>query len=782
MKITNPITLDVARSNSYICLLGKQFDSNSRYLQVTLTNNGQPLPISSGASVILRATRADGTAATVAGTVNGDGTATVEIDDYILEAAGNATLSIEVSSAGEVLTSASFNLNVQKADASGWVRVYVAAASLSAGNYYITIGGTSYSFTTTQTIPAGGMIYFASTGGTAQTRDASGNVLDASLTLTEASTGTELTSDVATMSFLDAIAGRVAILEDTDNAVVGSAEALLGGPAQDDAVYTIRASANTARKALRAIKGVTMGWNQIQQSQSISTPGTYNDVVMSNTGSAVHISGTASATIGNIYFSAAGYTSTAPGHVYLLYGCPASGGASKFYIEPLMGAGADWCKGYPKDVGSGVVFKAIKTNDSPDYIYGIRLLINSGTAVDADVNCYLTDLTHDLGPTIADYAYTLESGTPGAGVAWLADNFPELMSKYHAYDTGSLQSTKVSASKASGFNLWDEEWEVGNIDASTGQNTPYSGTMRSKNYIRVLPNSKIYFYCSVTQTGSFPFFAYDENKSYLGTFDVYAQNVFTTPSGCAFIRFRTTGGYGASYRNDICLNLSNLLLNGTYRPHAEHSYPIQPVELRGVLSLDANNKVITTGDEYKSDGAVTRRFGIVDLGDLTWNYDDTTYPGSPYFYSSAISDAKAASVCKSAKYINDTSATASMPDKSCKVTSAKTVYLIDHSFTTAAALTTALSGIYLYYELATPTTETATPFTELQRVDDGIEEFVDAEVEAGTRDVAIPAGTDALVYRDLAALLGAIPNPPTTAGTYTLHATVTSTNATFSWS
>ena len=43
MKITNPITLDVARSNSYICLLGKQFDSNSRYLQVTLTNNGQPL-------------------------------------------------------------------------------------------------------------------------------------------------------------------------------------------------------------------------------------------------------------------------------------------------------------------------------------------------------------------------------------------------------------------------------------------------------------------------------------------------------------------------------------------------------------------------------------------------------------------------------------------------------------------------------------------------------------------------------------------------------------------
>lgn len=138
---------------------------------------------------------------------------------------------------------------------------------------------------------------------------------------------------------------------------------------------------------------------------------------------------------------------------------------------------------------------------------------------------------------------------------------------------------------------------------------------------------------------------------------------------------------------------------------------------------DTGNELLRSAgavaDEKTPDGTITRRIGVVDLGELIWNYDDTTYPGSPYFYSSAISDAKASSVCKSAKYINDTSATASMPDKSYKVTSAKTVYLIDHSFTTAAALTTALSGIYLYYELATPTTEQGTDFNPGYAVEAG---------------------------------------------------------------
>ena len=212
MKITNPITLDVARSNSYICLLAKQFDSNSRYLEITLADNGQPLTIPADASVVLRATRADGTGAVVSGTV-ADGKAAVEIDDYILEVAGAVTLSLEISKGGEILTTTHCNLTVQKADANGWIRVYVADANKVAGNYYITIGGVSYSFTTSQAIPAGGSVYFSSNNATAETRDATGAVIETGLVLTEGTTGTQLVTDVPTMSFLATIAGRVAALE-----------------------------------------------------------------------------------------------------------------------------------------------------------------------------------------------------------------------------------------------------------------------------------------------------------------------------------------------------------------------------------------------------------------------------------------------------------------------------------------------------------------------------------------------------------------------------------------
>ena len=61
-----------------------------------------------------------------------------------------------------------------------------------------------------------------------------------------------------------------------------------------------------------------------------------------------------------------------------------------------------------------------------------------GNVVTFDFN--IVDLTAYFGSaTIADYVHTLESGTAGAGVAWLKENAPQLF-EYHAYDAGSLVS------------------------------------------------------------------------------------------------------------------------------------------------------------------------------------------------------------------------------------------------------------------------------------------------------------------------------------------------------
>ena len=65
------------------------------------------------------------------------------------------------------------------------------------------------------------------------------------------------------------------------------------------------------------------------------------------------------------------------------------------------------------------------------------------------------DLTQMFGSTVADYIYSLEQATEGAGVAW----FRKLFNKpYYAYNAGELKSVSGLVSHdMTGFNQWDEE-------------------------------------------------------------------------------------------------------------------------------------------------------------------------------------------------------------------------------------------------------------------------------------------------------------------------------------
>ena len=100
-------------------------------------------------------------------------------------------------------------------------------------------------------------------------------------------------------------------------------------------------------------------------------------------------------------------------------------------------------------------------------------------------------------------------------------------------------------------------------------------------------------------------------------------------------------------------------------------------------------------------------------------------------------------------------------------------------------LTKALTNATIEYPLATPTTESATPFTNPQLVG-STEEFVDAQTSASTptRDVMIPCGQDSKYYIDLKAKLeelAKIPDVSSTNGTYTLKATRSASGVTYSW-
>jgi hypothetical protein len=136
---------------------------------------------------------------------------------------------------------------------------------------------------------------------------------------------------------------------------------------------------------------------------------------------------------------------------------------------------------------------------------------------------------------------------------------------------------------ATGFNVWDEEWESGTINVSTGATENNSNRIRSKNFISVKPNT-IYCYKQgddrsvVTGRACF----YDIDKKFIngsssfpsGGSAFYNPVEFTIPANAYYMKFSPSTNYGTTYNHDICINVSDPSKNGTYEPSHITKIPI----------------------------------------------------------------------------------------------------------------------------------------------------------------------------------------------------------------
>ena len=390
-------------------------------------------------------------------------------------------------------------------------------------------------------------------------------------------------------------------------------------------------------------------------------------------------------------------------------------------------------------------------------------------------NIQFIDLTQMFGTTIADYIYSLEQAHAGDGVAFFRKLFPKL---YYEHNPGELISVNASAHKTTGFNQWDEEWEVGSISGTTGEKISGSEYIRSKNFIPVLPNTQYFCSCGYINGMSgrtIALYCYDANFAYIGrpTPSGVNNGTFTTLDNCYYLMFRTGGNeYASTYQNDICINLSwDGERDGEYEPYTENVYPLGDVELRGIAKLDANNKLVFDGDTYESDGTVTRKYGIVDLGTLTYTTTNS------YLFSTISLDA----IIKRGHQTNTLShfifsdiytevdstgitgpnGTNPSPNMTMALNANGRLYFNNTLYNSIADFKTAMSGVMLVYELATPTTEESDPFVAQQKVDDfGTEEYIDRVVEAGDRDVSMPVGHHTMYQANLRAKLEMAPNSP----------------------
>lgn len=114
--IINAISLDVSQPNLIPPVQAKQFDTDSRFLDVTVLQNGTKITVDSGATVYLNIERADHERNSYNGTVNEDGTVRVPLTRWALSLADIVKGSVSILQSNARLTTLNFTIDVQEAE------------------------------------------------------------------------------------------------------------------------------------------------------------------------------------------------------------------------------------------------------------------------------------------------------------------------------------------------------------------------------------------------------------------------------------------------------------------------------------------------------------------------------------------------------------------------------------------------------------------------------------------------------------------------------------------
>lgn len=483
--------------------------------------------------------------------------------------------------------------------------------------------------------------------------------------------------------------------------VVGGAENLIGNDIVSSQ-FTRRKTGGTADVGtgvaiLKTIKGNTLVWNQLfirTLTAATTTPNEITYEILSN--QHIKLTGTATALNTDTIYS---------GDIIPLSEIRARQGHKVAIITTYTGTLPN--NSYPRIyLGSGVyLFTGL------NQIYTVP----TGTFAVAQLCMRVVAGTYnnDLALNFVDFTQKFGAGNEPASVADFVKDYPRGI---YAQDNGSLLNLTATGLQTNGFNQWDEEWESGNFNSTTGANVPSTTTRRSKNYIPVFGGQAYYFYSEhlVGVSGNqFIVGAWDAEKNYIGLLGQNWQNtVQTLPANCAYVRFY---GLNATFDKHICINLSDVNKNGTYEPYWTETKALPITTMTGKVNGEGES-VVVAPDGMKKAGNVCdetdgvkywNRIGVVDLGTLTWT---RLQYGSIYAFITELVPMKRVipnpNLACSLYTVYNSTTLSDLPDKTMVGNgySSTTAALVirNDSYTTAAAFKAAMNGVLCYYELATP--------------------------------------------------------------------------------
>ena len=373
-------------------------------------------------------------------------------------------------------------------------------------------------------------------------------------------------------------------------------------------------------------------------------------------------------------------------HRYFIKGCIKNGSDNTYYVQIWANQGASSVRA---EYGDGIIIDIATTYANMDI--ALYFTFKNGVSINNEkVYPQIFDMT-----AMGMGEYTTEQFR-----RWLSTFYPL---PYYAYNPGMLIPFKGMGLKTVGFNQWDEQWELGSYNVSNGEKVTRNDAIRCKNFISVLPSKNYYFGCASHPSASNGILLwYDAEMNYIKYTTSVLNTIVQTPSNANYCTFYIAPE--TTYNNDICINISDTSKNGTYEPYTEST-----------LSLEALNTLFPTGmkeagsvyDEI-SDKAYTR-VGSVDLGSLTWAYN-ANYGMYTTGLDSLIKRPAAFGTIANIICSNRTVAawdivyTSGTESGLCGVTTTG-IFGMSTTETNPETFKSAMSGQYLFYELATPTSQ-----------------------------------------------------------------------------